>query len=202
METELYLLRHGQTDWNKQSIFQGQTDIELNETGIAEAKKAADIFTKIKLDHIYSSDLKRAKKTASFVAAQKDLKIKEDSNAREMNFGDWEGLKFDQIKEQYTDELEAWQDDPLHNSPSNGEQMLDFKKRIVDFFNQIIEENKGDKILVVTHGGVIKLYLSVVLGSELADFWQFQIDNCSVTEIKIYDDSIILSKLNFTNALK
>jgi alpha-ribazole phosphatase len=201
MLTKLYLLRHGETDWNQKSIFQGQTDIDLNKNGQNDARKAVEIFQNMKLDQIYSSDLKRAKNTALMISQDKNLKIKENKQLREISFGDWEGLKFTEIKEQFPKMIVDWQQDPLHYSPPAGEKLIDFKKRIVNFFTKVIKQNQGDKILVVTHGGVIKVYLTAILSINPKNFWQFQIDNCSLTEIKFYDEDIILSKLNFTNTL-
>ena len=201
MLTRLYLLRHGETDWNQKSIFQGQTDIDLNKRGREQAKKAAEITQKLEFDQIYSSDLKRAKNTALMISREKNSEIKESKQLREMNFGDWEGLSFAEIKKQYSDLASAWQQDPVHNYPPGGEKLSDFKFRIEAFFQKIIERYQGNKILVVTHGGVIKLYLTAVLSIKLENFWQFQIDNCSLTELKIYDQEIILSKLNFTNTI-
>ena len=201
MLTRLYLLRHGETDWNQKSIFQGQTDIDLNKNGRDEAKKAADLFQEIALDQIYSSDLKRAKNTAQIIARKKNLKVRENKQLQEIGFGDWEGLSFVEIKNQYPAQAASWQQDPIHNSPPAGEKLLDFKARIKNSFAEIINKEQGNKILVVTHGGVIKVYLTEILSLKVEKFWQFQIDNCSLTELKIYDQDIILSKLNFTNTI-
>lgn len=202
MLTKLYLLRHGETDWNQKSIFQGQTDIDLNESGQNDARKAVEIFKDIKINQIYSSDLKRAQNTALMISENKNLEIQIDKQLREISFGDWEGLKFKEIKNQFPKMITDWQQDPLHYSPPAGEKLIDFKKRIVNFFKKMIQKNKGDKILVVTHGGVIKVYLTAILAIDPQNFWQFQIDNGSLTEIKFYDEDIILSKLNFTNSVK
>ena len=202
MLTRLYLLRHGETDWNQKSIFQGQTDIDLNKKGRDQANKTTEIFRGLELDQIYSSDLKRAKNTALMIARDKSLKVRENKQLREMSFGDWEGLSFAEIKAKYADQAASWQQDPINNSPPAGEKLLDFKLRINDFFEKIISSHQGDKILVVTHGGVIKVYLTAILSIKTEKFWQFQIDNCSLTELKFYDQDIILSKLNFTNTIK
>lgn len=202
MLTELYLLRHGKTEWNKNSIIQGQTDTKLNENGLKAASRAVDLFKEIELDFIYSSDLKRARKTAQFIAQDKNLAIRESSKIREIAFGDWEGLKYSQIKDKFPQRAVAWEEDPLQNSPNGGENLLDLKKRVDNFFQEILSKHQGGKILVVSHGGVIKTYLTSVLAIEVNKFWQFQIDNCSLTELKFYDQDPILSKLNFTNHKK
>lgn len=202
MLTELYLMRHGETDWNKNSIFQGQTDIALNKKGIEEAKKTAQIFADLKLDFIYSSDLIRTKNTALFIARSKKMKINESKKIREISFGDWEGLNYKEIEKKFPDDLAKWKDDLINNNPTGGEKILNFKARIKDFFQEILNKHQGEKILVVTHGGVIKIYLTIVLAMKSKDFWKFQIDNCSITELKFYDNDPILSKLNFTKKVE
>lgn len=202
MLTKLYLMRHGETDWNKNSIFQGQTDIDLNKKGVEEAKKAAHFFDNLKLDIIYSSDLVRAKNTAKFIGKEKEMKIIEHKKIREISFGSWEGLNYQEIEEKFPDNLAKWREDPLNNYPLGGEKIISFKSRIKDFFQKILVKHQGQKILVVTHGGVIKMYLTFVLAMNAKEFWKFQIDNCSITELKFYDNDPILSKLNFTNTVE
>lgn len=202
MLTELFLIRHGETDWNKKSIFQGQTDIDLNQKGIKNAKKIVDLFTDITPDYIYSSDLKRAKNTAAFLAEEKNINLKKDKKLREINFGDWEGLTFAEIKNQFSDDVDKWQQNPILNSPSGGEKLNDFKKRVKTFFEDLLNKHQGKKIVVFTHGGVIKVYLTILFSLKTEKFWQFQIDNCSLTKLKFYEQEIVLSKLNFTNELK
>ncbi|ADQ13742.1 alpha-ribazole phosphatase [Halanaerobium hydrogeniformans] len=196
-KTELLLIRHGETDYNKNSIIQGQTDTELNESGIIKAEETAEFLKNYEFDHIYSSDLKRAKKTASFIADKLELEIKESKKIREIDFGDWEGLKLEEIVDQYPDDMEAWRIDPLNNGAPGGENITQFAARIKSFFDQLLEKHRGEKLIVVTHGGVIKLYLREVLAVQSKSFKQFQVDNTSLTEIKFYDDDAILSKLNY-----
>lgn len=196
-KTELLLIRHGETESNKKSIIQGQTDTDLNASGIKKAAETAEFLKDYRFDQIYSSDLKRAKKTASFIAAQLDIEIKESEKIREIHFGAWEGLNLKEIADQYPGDLEAWKNDPLTNGPPGGENITQFAARINYFFNELLEEHRGEKLIVVTHGGVIKMYLREILEVNTKSFRQFQIDNTSLTELKFYDDSAVLSKLNY-----
>nr|WP_255666836.1 alpha-ribazole phosphatase [Halanaerobium polyolivorans] len=197
MKTELLLIRHGETEWNKKLIFQGQSDIELNERGRKNSKKNAEFLKMLSYDHIYCSDLKRAKKTARFIAREMGKEIIEAKEIRELNFGEWEGLGFKEIENKYPEEFKAWKEDPLKNHPPGGEEVSKFNHRVNKFFNNIIKKHKGEKIIVVTHGGVIKTYLTEIIEVPPNRFWQFQIENNSLTEIKFFADSAILSKLNF-----
>lgn len=196
-KTELLLIRHGETEYNKKSIIQGQVDTELNESGIKKAAETAQFLENYQFDHIYSSDLKRAKKTASFIADKLNLEIKESPKIREIDFGEWEGLKLEEIAAQDPENMAAWKNDPLSNGAPGGENITEFIKRINSFFDQLLEKHKGEKLIVVTHGGVIKMYLREILAVQSKSFKQFQIDNTSLTEIKFYDDYAILTKMNY-----
>lgn len=196
-KTELLLIRHGETESNKNYIIQGQTDTDLNASGIKKAAETAEFLKDYNYDHIYSSDLMRAKKTASFIADNLNLEIKESEKIREIHFGEWEGLNLEQIEEQYPEDMEAWREDPLTNGPPGGENITQFAARINYFFNEILEKHRGEKLIVVTHGGVIKMFLREILEVNTKSFRQFQIDNTSITELKFYDDDVVLSKLNY-----
>lgn len=196
-KTELLLIRHGETESNKKSIIQGQTDTDLNASGIKKAAETAEFLKDYSFDQIYSSDLMRAKKTASFIADKLNIEIKESEKIREIHFGDWEGLNLEQIAEKYPEDLEAWKKDPLTNGPPGGENITQFSARINYFFNELLEKHRGEKLIVVTHGGVIKMYLREILSVNTKSFRQFQIDNTSLTKLKFYDDSVVLSKLNY-----
>jgi len=195
--TELLLVRHGETEQNKNYIIQGHIDTDLNSEGIKKAAATAEFLKDFDYHHIYSSDLRRAKKTADFIADNLNLKINESKNIREINFGNWEGLNLDQIGDKYPEALAAWKKDPLTNGPPGGENITQFAARINSFFNEILDKHQGQKIIVVTHGGVIKMYLREVLEVNANGFEVFQIDNTSLTELKYYEDKVILSKLNF-----
>ena len=95
----LYLIRHGETDSNKSFRFQGQTDIELNEKGLAQAELLAEHFKNIRLDAVYSSSLTRARQTAAPLAAVHGLEVQPVEDIKEIAFGEWEGLTYNQIND-------------------------------------------------------------------------------------------------------
>lgn len=193
----MLLIRHGETDWNNKLIFQGHSDKELNETGLINARKTAEILKNYRFDYIYCSDLKRAKQTAQLIANKMNKSILETKEIREIFFGEWEGLNFKKIEKNYPDEFQAWKNDPLKNNPPEGEKIEQFNRRVNGFFDKLIKNHRGEKIIVVTHGGVIKSYLTEILAVSKNRYWQFQIDNNSITELKFYEDAAVLSKLNF-----
>lgn len=111
----LYLIRHGETEWNKAKRFQGWTDIELSEEGIRQAELLGERFKKIDIDEIYSSPLKRAVSTAKAVAKATNLDIKTNENFKEINFGEWEGLTAKEISAKFGNDF-----DEFIRYPENG----------------------------------------------------------------------------------
>ena len=108
---DIYLARHGQTDWNKQDRFQGQHDVPLNSLGVRQAEALRDRLVGLDFSLIYSSDLDRALDTARIIARDQQAEIIRDQRLREMNFGAWEGMTYEKIKEEYAQELHAWEND-------------------------------------------------------------------------------------------
>ncbi len=160
----IYLVRHGRTDWNRQGLIQGHTDIPLNIEGEKEAKELAKELNSIKFDGFFSSDLLRAKKTAEIIAVEHKLAVETTKALRERYFGDLEGKPAKRLKEisKTISELEeskrfSYKSHPLVES--DGELM----SRFLTFLREIAISNPGKNILVVTHGGVIRVFL-ILLG--------------------------------------
>ena len=149
----LYLLRHGQTDWNLEGRYQGQTDVPLNDTGRAQAKELAEKMKDSKAIAIYSSDLDRAKETASFVASELELNCQIIPELREINQGVWEGMLYKDIRAEYPDVFERRQKNPLEVSPPGGESVGEFLERIKKGFDKIFEKHdEQETVVVVSHG--------------------------------------------------
>jgi len=196
-ETHIYLVRHGETDWNKNLRFQGQTDILLNETGIQQAIKVREFLKNKKLNYIFSSDLSRAIQTAEIIADNHNLKLIKYQGLREMNFGEWEGMTYTEIKENYPELVNKWFEDPSSVNPPGGESLQDFQDRVSDDFNEIINKHRDKKLLAVAHGGVIRTWLASVLKMPLAHYWKLEVDNTGISLLKYYDDSPVLKYLNY-----
>ncbi|MDR1702565.1 MAG: histidine phosphatase family protein, partial [Sporomusaceae bacterium] len=104
--TKIILVRHGQTSWNLEKKYQGQSDIELSPLGILQAEKVGERLSSEKIDAVYASDLSRAFKTAAYIAIKHNLPVKTVPQLREIRFGLWEGLTFTEINAQWQDEFE------------------------------------------------------------------------------------------------
>ncbi|MCI9147223.1 MAG: histidine phosphatase family protein [Hungatella sp.] len=158
----LYLIRHGQTDWNVAGKIQGSTDIPLNDTGRRQAACLARGMERRPVSRIYSSTLSRAYETAMAVAESQNVPVHRLSELEEVNYGVWEGLTMDEIAEQYPRELEQWYLSPVEVAPPGGEtqtQVYDRCKRAVD---RMIEQADGD-VAVVSHGATVVFLLEYML---------------------------------------
>lgn len=145
---KIYVVRHGETNENASGIVQGWLDTELNDDGLAQARHAATSFNEI-IDAIYSSDLKRATRTAQeFRKRYKDIPYYEDMRLRERNFGDAAGTRRDQH-----DWEQFWSVED-RSTIANAEVITDFTARVVDFLDEI-ESKPYRSVLIVAHGGVL-----------------------------------------------
>ncbi|RJP48258.1 MAG: alpha-ribazole phosphatase [Anaerolineaceae bacterium] len=192
---KLYLIRHGQTDWNLAQRFQGQSDIPLNEIGRRQANALAGRLSSQPFDVVYSSDLQRALETTNIIAGDR-LEIKEDVRLREMNFGDWEGATYNKIKEEYPDALTAWEDDVYKNAPPNGETLEQLAIRAQSVLKDILENWKDKTVLLVAHGGVLQSLICLALNLPPRMYWQFHVSPASLSEISFYPAGAIVNLLN------
>jgi glucosyl-3-phosphoglycerate phosphatase len=154
----LLLWRHGQTIWNAEGRFQGQTDIDLDETGIAQAERAARLLAALRPDAIVSSDLRRAADTAASLARLTGLEVSHDKDLRERYGGRWEGLTSQEIRERYPAEHAAW-------VPPDGETSAAVAQRVCAAFERIADGARpGALVVVVSHGAAIRFGVSQLLG--------------------------------------
>lgn len=156
MKTRIIFVRHAEAEGNLYRIFHGWTDSGITEKGHVQAKKAAERLKELKIDVIYSSSLKRTIQTAQYIADTKGLPIIRTDKLKEINGGDWEGKKWDDLPSIWPDEYHTWENAPhIHRMP-NGETMEEFQQRLINEVMYIIDNNKGKNICVVTHGTAIR----------------------------------------------
>ncbi|GAB6180746.1 alpha-ribazole phosphatase [Desulfotomaculum defluvii] len=202
-ETKLYLVRHGETEWNAIGKFQGHSDVPLSDLGRQQAKKLALRLGSTKIDAFYSSDLSRAMETAAIIAKEHNSQVSYLPDLREINFGKWEGLTFDEISQNYGQLSTRWRANPVGTQIPNGEKLQDVAVRCQRAIDEIINVHAGETVLVATHGGVIRVIVANVLGCDLNNFWKLRLDNVSLTTISFYrDQKAILELYNDTCHLK
>ncbi|MFN3491785.1 MAG: alpha-ribazole phosphatase, partial [Anaerolineales bacterium] len=198
---KLFLIRHGQTDWNIAGRYQGQSDIPLNQAGCQQVKALAKRLSTKTINAIYSSDLSRAKDTAQAIANFHQLEIQTDFRWRELSFGGWEGMNYKEIAAHSPDVFSKWMIDPQHTSTPNGETLHELSNRVKSAFDEIKNKHKDQTVLVVSHSGALQALLATLLGVELNRYWQFKVSQASLSELNVYHDSVVLNLLNDTNHL-
>ena len=198
---EIILIRHGETEWNKVRKYQGHMDIELNDWGRQQAGEAAKELANLDIDYFASSDLKRARETAEIIASFHNNNIKEFKELREMNFGEWEGKGFKEIKNDYPEDFQKWIEDPIKYSPPAGETLKEFQDRVLEGFNTILE-NDSYRNAIVTHGGVIMVFLATILEMPLINYRKFEVVNTGITRVNLYDNSYVLKEFNSQSHMK
>jgi len=147
---KLYVIRHGQTDWNLTQRIQGMTDVELNETGLTQAEEAKQKLKEYPIDIILCSPLKRARKTAEIINQEKKLDIICDSRLVERGYGEIEGKNFESL------DLRTYFDLTLNLKTSGVEPIKSLMDRVYSVLDEIKEKYKGKNVLLVTHGGTIR----------------------------------------------
>lgn len=194
--TRLYLIRHGETCLNRTGVFIGNTDCDLNDIGINQSKKLANALKSFDIDEIVCSPLKRAYMTASYIAIQKNLNIKKIVDLREINFGIWEGMHYKEIAKTYPKEWEDWGKNWLNSSPKDGENFQHFYSRISKTIDEILKYYEGKKVAIVTHDGVMKATVSILLKMGQEGFWNFHFEHGKYSVFDIQDGHCTVRKIN------
>lgn len=157
METHVYLVRHGETDWNRERRFQGHRDIPLSAAGLIQAERLAQSLKSEVFEAIYSSDLRRALQTAEIIAKEHDLPVKTLKKLRERTVGEWEGLTQEEVAARYPD----WRQ-RIAKGLHGAESLVELQKRMTDQLEELVRLHRGGRILVVSHGGSINAVLAKV----------------------------------------
>lgn len=194
MAMMLYIVRHGETDWNRMRKVQGHTDIPLNDYGRHLAEETAEGMRDIRLDMAYTSPLLRAKETAQIILGSRKAPLIEEERLKELSFGSYEGLCCSgEHKEPGSDEFNRFfTDTENYIPPKNGETVERLYERTGDFLQEIClreAEFKEKNILVSTHGATMNALLNRVKGNvSVEEFWRDEVPpNCAVSMVEIRD---------------
>jgi alpha-ribazole phosphatase len=192
----LVLVRHGQTDWNLDGRWQGQTDVPLNATGLAQAQAVGLALAGRRLDAIYASDLQRAHMTAEAVAAHHSVSVIPEPRLREINLGDWEGLTFDQLAARDQARMAQWVENAVEATAPNGESQRDLLARVWSLLDDLRQRPVGETVLLVAHGGTLRSLLCLALGVPPQNHWRFSVSSTSISELHLYADGAMLTRFN------
>jgi probable phosphoglycerate mutase len=203
--SRLYLVRHGETEWNKARKIQGGIDTELSAYGVVQAHALAERLANEEIDVIYSSHLQRAMKTAEIIASYKKCNILESDACHEIRLGPWEGLTMDEIQEKYSDHLRIYKEDPSNFHLPGAETFLELAERTYNSILGIVSKHSDRNILLVSHGTAIKAAIIRILGIDINHYTKFKIDNASVSIIDFKENDPgkpVIVSLNDTGHLK
>jgi broad specificity phosphatase PhoE len=176
--SRLLILRHGETDYNRQGRYQGSTDIELNEQGLVQARQAAADLARVPLDQIVSSPLRRALETARIVAESAGTEVETMAEFAERNMGAFEGLTRDQIHQRYP-EYDGWMvTRQFYAAPPDGESLLDFSIRLTTGLEILKGLYSQQNILLVCHGGVARSIHGIMRRVSNEHLFSYNLQNC------------------------
>lgn len=185
MNLEIFLIRHGETDWNRSGRVQGSSDIELNQLGHIQAAKMANHLSLQKFDAIYCSSSRRAIETAQPLTLIQNLEAVVTSDIVEIGYGDWEGHTSAEIHERWPEAWSAFKQDSYKNRPPNGETIEQVRARLERFYNQIQKNHSGGKIAVVSHGGAIRYFIGLLICESTVAATRIDLSNCAVSRLVV-----------------
>ena len=194
--TELILLRHGETEWNRELRFQGQVDVPLNATGHAQAQRLAQRLAGEPIDHLVSSDLSRARQTADpfarQVQASRGIGLDVDAALREQAFGRIDGMRVEDIKRDHADVWAGWTQFQSDYVVPGGESTRQFHTRVMAALWQMVASHPGRTLAVVTHGGVLDMVFRTARGLGLEGPRQSAIPNAGISRVRMQDGVVEL----------
>jgi len=198
----LYIVRHGETQWNAESRAQGSMNVQLTENGINQARSLANRIQHYPIDVIYSSDLDRAYETAKIIGKKINLEVNILNELREMSFGKWEGLTMAEIQQKYRDHYIVWRSTPHQAKIPDGEKLLDVQTRSLKAVRQLLKRHKDQNILIVSHGVTIKSMILGLMDIELSNFYKIKQDNACLNIIEFREYGPVIVTLNDTAHLE
>ena len=188
MSATIVLVRHGETDWNRERRFQGHADQPLNEAGRRQAGELADILGGERLAAVYTSPLRRARETAAIVAERVGLEAHELEALREIDVGDWQGLTIEEIRTRFPERADvAWR-----SGWENGETHGELDARVIPALHALAGRHAGESVLGVTHAGPIRAALAAATGVSLEESRVRigPLENCSVYRFLVWDGNL------------
>ena len=209
---KLFLVRHGETDANKNRVFQGWLDLPLNATGQKQARDVRDILQQMRFAGIFASPLQRTMETATIIqeGLQCQANIFPENALKEMNFGLWDGLSSKDIEQSDGVRFREWLTDWEKIAPPAGESAEEMYQRVSAWLGWLkgedmqktasgkAENAENTSYLIVTHEGVILQILAHLLGLNLSAIWHFRVQPGSISEIQFTNDYAVLTRLNYT----
>ncbi len=194
---KIYMVRHGETDWNVRGMFYGWYDCDINENGVAQATRLHEYFKDVEYDKVYCSDLLRARHTAEIVVGDKECEFIPEPSLRELNFGDWEDTHPKDIHKQYGYDIKNWGKTVWDAGLiPNGESHEQFYDRIIAGFQKIVAENKGKTILLVAHNGTLCALFAYLSGAGRQGYWNYYAHQGCYNSFLVSGERVLVEGIN------
>ncbi|RTZ94423.1 MAG: histidine phosphatase family protein [Deltaproteobacteria bacterium] len=171
---KLYIIRHGQTAWNKEEVFRGTKDIPLNEVGQEEAAALGAYLKDVAFDTLYTSPLSRAVETAQAVGDVAGLAPITEPDLIDLNFGTWQGVSHEKVKKEFPDLYKTWVTTPAQAHFPEGESLNDVLNRVTSLITRLLKKHPEGTVAVFSHRVVCKVLICHLLGLGLDHFWQIE----------------------------
>jgi probable phosphoglycerate mutase len=188
--TELILIRHGETDWNRELRFQGHVDVGLNAVGLEQARRLALRLAGETAHRVYASDLLRTRQTAQPLSLTLGLDVQAMAGLREQNFGIVDGMRVDDIKAEHPEAWAGWLRFDEHHCMPGGETTREFHARVMAALQQIALSHGGETVVVVTHGGVLDMVYRTARALGLNGPRQSDIPNAGLNRVRVREGSV------------
>lgn len=196
--TTIYLIRHGQTDWNRDKIFRGRADVPLNERGREEARALSKHLEHVRPRACYSSPLSRAFETAEIAVRPHSLEVQPDDGVIDIDYGAWQGLPDAEVSKRFTPLRQRWLETPQRVKFPGGESLAMVRKRALGSLERIRSEHPEGVVFVVAHRVVTKVIMCAALGLANSAFWKIRQDNCAYNIIELSEDGAVVVLMNDT----
>jgi broad specificity phosphatase PhoE len=196
--TRLWFVRHAEVETRYQNTFGGRIDMNLSDRGRAQANVLASYLREKRFDAIYASPMKRVRQTLAPCLEKGALRPTILTGLREVDFGDWTGLNWEQVREKFGVHPYDWLDEIEVGAVPNGESGVQFRGRVEPCLFEIIRRHPGGTAAVFCHGGVIRMMLAILLELPLPKTNAFEIEYASVTRVSLSAQLNEIELLNFT----
>ena len=196
---KLILVRHALTVDNQKNRLSGHIDSSISEEGKEQIDKITNYLKDFDIDKIYTTTSSRTKDTVKKLSELKSIEIIEKESLKEISFGDFEGLTFDEIKDKYPKEFQDMIEKGYEYKYPNGESLIDSYNRVCIELDNIISNNDDRTILICSHGGTIRNIITYLISNSYKYHWNFKIDNGSVTILEIQNGFTVITAMNNTS---
>ncbi len=194
----LYLVRHGETEYNRKGVYYGRTDCLLSDYGVWQAEKLKNILFPVQFDRVISSPLQRSMQTAKRIIGEKQLQIQQIEGFAEFDFGAWEGKHYQEIEADDPENWQSWINDWKYAQVPDGDSFMIFYNRVKSSLAQIFAGGLDETILIVAHQGTLRVIAAELMGMKEEGYWNFCFEQGTYSLLELVDGHCTIKKINAT----